>query len=404
MKALTLLFVLLSTTTALPNFHTTTHLDKTPFSLQMAQSIISRNQGILTSQDDSSALLQAGFTQKVFSQLLSTYPNASAYLNASAYPNASLLAPSINAYIIRSLDSVIPVISKVTRDIRYPLDRLSTGNAMIRRWEETGEEKYRKTVEALKGSVELQPRNEEGGLWYYTYPHWSYLDGMYSFSPFVATYYSATNTNSTASSNASLVTMLDDVVLQLELLWQHCYYAGDENGMARGLLVHGYDASRTAIWANNRTGASPHVWGRSLGWYCMALLDTLELLPSTANNTARGYMTSRFQELMAAVVKARDAETGAWAQVLDQPGRQGNYVESSGSGMFVYALLKGVRLGYLSPSQAQAHQHLPSSTNTTASYDQMGYVDLAIRAYEYLAHTFVVQEAEGILGGHGGGV
>jgi hypothetical protein len=151
MKALTFLFALLSTTTALPNIHTTTHHDKPPLSLQMAQSIISRNQGILTSQDDSSTLLQAGFTQKVFSSLLSTYPNAS-------------LAPSINAYITRSLDSVLPVISNVTRDIGYPLDRLSTGNAMLRRWEETGEEKYRKAVEALKGSVELQPRNEEGGV------------------------------------------------------------------------------------------------------------------------------------------------------------------------------------------------------------------------------------------------
>lgn len=45
--------------------------------------------------------------------------------------------------------------------------------------------------------------------------------------------------------------------------------------------------------------------------------------------------------------KYADPATGMWYQVLDQPGREGNYLESTASAMFVYAMLKGVRLGYL---------------------------------------------------------
>lgn len=324
-----------------------------PLSLQMAQSIVSRDQGILVSQEDSSALLQAGFTQKAFYALTRQYPDHT-------------LTPSIAAYIAKSVGSVVPVVSNATKDTGYPLDRLSSGNGLIRAWQQTGEEKYEDAVTALRRSIDLQPKNAEGGLWYYVYPYWSYLDGMYSFAPFISTY-TTVFTNSSSSE-------LDDMVLQLDLLWQHCYNA------QTGLLVHGYDAHRTAVWANNVTGASPHVWGRSLGWYCMALIDVLDLLPSTAVD-ARQYVQSRFQELMPAVVAAADQQTGAWNQVVDQPGREGNYIESSGSSMFVYSLLKGLRLGVL-----------PGG---------MGYVDTAVRAYEYVAGTFVVDNGNKTLGWNG---
>ncbi len=51
------------------------------------------------------------------------------------------------------------------------------------------------------------------------------------------------------------------------------------------------------------------------------------------------------------MAKVQDPTSGVWYQVLDQPTRRGNYLESSASCMFVYALAKGVRLGYLGSSQ-----------------------------------------------------
>ncbi|USP74809.1 glycoside hydrolase family 105 protein [Curvularia clavata] len=316
---------------------------------------MSREQGILSSQGDSSALLQAGFTQKALHALGSYYARDGS-------------KPAIDAYITRSVDSVVPVVSNATKDTSYPLDRLSNGNGLLRAWQETQLEKYHVGVSALRHSVDLQPKNAEGGLWYYVYPYWSYLDGMYSFAPFMTAYVQEVGDDSYC---------LEDIVLQLDLLWQHCFHK------ETGLLVHGYDARREAVWANNVTGASPHVWGRSLGWYCMALIDMLELLPASARDT-RGYVEAKFQQLMDAVVRAADTKTGAWWQILDQPGREGNYIESSASSMFVYSLLKGVRLGALS-----------------RDHDASALTQVAHKAYGYIADTFVVHNANGTLGWNG---
>ena len=46
-----------------------------------------------------------------------------------------------------------------------------------------------------------------------------------------------------------------------------------------GLLVHSYDESKKAVWADPTTGAAPNVWGRALEWYFMVLLEVLEIYP-----------------------------------------------------------------------------------------------------------------------------
>jgi rhamnogalacturonyl hydrolase YesR len=327
------------------------------YSLRMANSIMTRHQGILTSTSDRSNLLQAGFTQKAFRQVI------------QQYPNESLIA----SYMHSSVDSVIQTVNNATLDLTYPLDRLSSGNGLIYAYRETKNETYRNTFENLRESIDLQPRNQEGSLWYYTYPNYTYLDGMYSLAPFVTLYASEKGT--------SAAVVLDDVIRQLDLAWKHTHQPSS------GLLVHGYDASKRAVWANNATGASPHVWGRSLGWYCMALLDTLDLLPFSAQ-AARTWILEHFQTLMKSVVNSADPQTGAWWQVMDMPGRKGNYIESSASAMFVYSLLRGVRMGYLE-CKAQDYERNDS------------YVGVANRAYQHLTDTFVVDIGNGTLGWNG---
>ncbi|KAI0750130.1 Six-hairpin glycosidase-like protein [Daedaleopsis nitida] len=324
----------------------------TSYSTLMATSIISRAQGVLAGTGDRSELLQAGVTQKAFQRLLEQYPDCPS-------------APLISAYVARSADSVIATVSDAFTDTAYPLDRLSSGDALIVLYEKTGNETYRGAFEALHTSIGLQKKNAEGGLWYYVYPEWSYLDGMASLAPFWTLY-------ADHFERGHQPGVVDSVVRQMELLWQHCRTES-------GLLVHGYDESKTAVWADPETGASPIVWGRSLGWYALALADTLELLPREAVR-ARLHLTGRFKELAAAVVRAVDENTGAWWQVVDQPGREGNYIESSASAMFAYSLLKGLRLGYL---------------------EERVWTHVATRAYEYVVDNFVIDTGNGTLGYNG---
>lgn len=330
-------------------------------SLWMASSLIARNDGIMTGEGGSSEPLQAGFTQKAFTALLDLYPEYE----------------GINVHIAASVDSVLPYLSNATNNaLSYPLDRLSNGNAMLSLAQNSDAQTspYSSGLEALRLSIDLTRRNQEEGLWYYTYPYWSYLDGMYSLAPFYTLYTVAQNNATDFNTTA-----LDDMAHQINLLWDHCL---EENS---GLLVHGYDATGTAVWADPVTGASPHVWGRSLGWYFMALVDTLEALQDYRQTCQyREPLLQKFRSLARAVTQAVDPNTGGWWQVLDQPGREGNYIESSGSAMFVYGLLKGARLGY----------HKPGNMSTVS-------IQVAKRAYDYLNDNFVVHESDGTLGYNG---
>ncbi|KAI1852946.1 hypothetical protein JX265_012532 [Neoarthrinium moseri] len=344
------------------------------YSRWMASSIISRGQGIMTGSGGSSELLQAGITQKAFTALVAQYPDDAEF------------AQKVQGYISASAASVAPFVQNATYDaLSYPMDRLSNGNALLSLssinagYGLGNSSTLRAAAESLRRSIDLNRRNNESGLWYFVYPEWSYLDGMYSLAPYYTLYTLAVAETKMAEVNT---TALDDMLLQLELLWRHTH------NETSGLLVHGYDESRRAVWANPETGASPHVWGRSLGWFAMALVDTLEILSGTENARLYDKYTNRlremYQSLASALISSADPATGAWWQVLDQPGRQGNYIESSGSAMFAYALMKGTRLGYL------------GGLSIAATAPVMG-----TKARTYLTESFVVDNGNGTLGYNG---
>ena len=56
---------------------------------------------------------------------------------------------------------------------------------------------------------------------------------------------------------------------------------------------------------------------------------------------------SMLKDAVDAMIVFQDAESGMFWQVIDKAGVEGNYLETSGSALFAYAVLKGVRLGYL---------------------------------------------------------
>ena len=117
-----------------------------------------------------------------------------------------------------------------------------------------------------------------------------------------------------------------------------------------GLMYHGWDETKQQSWANRETGTSANFWARGMGWYMMALVDTLPWFPE--GDPGREQLLAILRRTAAAVVRYQDSESGLWYQVLDKGGEKGNYFESSAACMFTYALAKGVRLGYLPPEYA----------------------------------------------------
>jgi len=215
----------------------------------------------------------------------------------------------------------------------YNIDNIKNGRALILLYKVTGQEKYLKAVQTLRKQLSVQPRTEEGGFWHKKiYPHQMWLDGLYMGQPFYAEY----------SDMVHDWQAFNDIANQFILMEKN------STDSKTGLLYHGYDESREQKWADPVTGHSPHFWGRAMGWYGMGLVDALEYFP--ANHPKRDSLIQILNRFAKSVQNVQDAKSGVWYDILNMPDGKGNYLESSASGMFVYALAKGVRLGYLPES------------------------------------------------------
>ena len=212
----------------------------------------------------------------------------------------------------------------------YNIDNINLGRNLLLLYKVTGEEKYRKAAGLLREQLKTHPRTSEGGFWHKKiYPSQMWLDGLYMGEPFYAEY------AATFHEDAAF----DDIAKQFVLMELHSRDA------KTGLLYHGWDESRKQRWADPATGHSPHFWGRAMGWYAMALVDTLEFFPG--DHPQRAALLAILQRLVVAIEKYQDPKSGLWYDLVDKGTAKGNYLEASAACMFVYALARGVRQGYL---------------------------------------------------------
>ena len=216
---------------------------------------------------------------------------------------------------------------------KYNLDDINEGRVLFTLYNRTQKEKYKKAAERLRGQLQRQPRTEEGNFWHKAiYPNQVWLDGLYMAQPFYALY-----EKNFGSGDFS------DTLRQIETVRARML---DEK---KKLYYHGYDASRKAFWADGETGCSQNFWLRSIGWFAVALADLLEIVAEPEANVR---LRKIFCELMEGASQYADPDTGLYWQVVDQGGREGNYLETSGSSMLAYAMLKGARLGVLDKEYA----------------------------------------------------
>ena len=219
------------------------------------------------------------------------------------------------------------------------LDQINSGKLLFPLYRRTGDERYAKAIQLLRSQLQQQPRTKSGGFWHKKiYPFQMWLDGLYMASPFYAEYALTFNE----------LDLLGDVVQQFKLIEQHT------RDPQTGLLYHAWDESKEQKWANPDTGCSPHFWGRAMGWYAMALVDVLDILPAAhADHPALVQILCR---LANALLQVQDPVTGLWFQIVDLPHRPGNYRETSVSAMLAYAFAKGARKGYLAADFQYAAQ------------------------------------------------
>jgi unsaturated rhamnogalacturonyl hydrolase len=212
----------------------------------------------------------------------------------------------------------------------YNLDRILPGRNVITVYKRYPEQKYKIAIDNFIEQLKTHPRTNTGGYWHkQIYPWQMWLDGIFMGSTYMAYYAKEFNAPE----------WFDVVTLQVKLIYEKTL------DPATGLLMHAWDESRQQKWCDPVTGQSHYPWSRAIGWYTMAIVDILDYLP--ADHPDRDALISILQKTCDALLKVRDPETGLWYQVLNQGGREGNYIEGSGSAMYIYVFAKGARLGYL---------------------------------------------------------
>jgi len=117
----------------------------------------------------------------------------------------------------------------------------------------------------------------------------------------------------------------DTIYLKRAALMMAAYL--DKLQQPNGLFLHASD--------------SPFYWGRGNGWVAAGMTELLRELPASDPHQAR--ILSGYRKMMTALL-ASQGEDGLWKQLLDKPG---TWPETSGSGMFAFAMVTGVREGWL---------------------------------------------------------
>lgn len=239
----------------------------------------------------------------------------------------------------------------------YNIDYIKPGTVLFDVWKQTGKEKYKLAMDRLVKQMKNHPRTHEGAFWHkLIYQHQIWLDGLYMGSPFLAEYAVTFNKPE----------LMDDVVNQFIVCAKHTYDA------KTGLYYHAWDESKNQRWANKETGQSPNFWGRSVGWWFMALVDVLDYVP--VDHPQRPELLKMINGLAETLPKYQD-KTGLWYQVMDKGAVGGNYLEASVSSMFMYSYAKAVNKGYIDKK----------------------YRAVAEKAYDGLMKNLIVKNADGTL-------
>lgn len=220
----------------------------------------------------------------------------------------------------------------------FSTDHICPARTLLALNELAPKDKYAKALELVRSQIDGQPRTSEGGFWHKKiYPSQMWLDGLYMAQPFYAEYTSKSDAPAEVKDS-----LYRDIVNNFLVVARHTY------DPATKLYRHAWDESKEMFWCDKQNGQSQHAWGRALGWYCMAVVDVLPYIPE--GTEGRDELVEVLRGIYKVLPEYADPKTGMWYQVLDQPGREGNYLEATCSAMFAYALLKGVRLGYLDSS------------------------------------------------------
>ena len=218
-------------------------------------------------------------------------------------------------------------------DNERQFDDMQPAILLFNLYKDTKDERYKKVLDNFAPVVEMWPTNAQGGFWHKYYrPNQMWLDGLYMIGPYSVMYANYFNKPY----------FYEVIYQQMNLMRRNM------TDPKTGLLYHAWDDSKEADWADKKTGLSGEFWGRAIGWYAMAVMDILDYIPP--EHTRRQEFISAGLDIINALVRFQDEKSGLWFQVVDKGKEDGNWLETSCSSLYTYAITKAIRKGLIDKS------------------------------------------------------
>ena len=261
----------------------------------------------------------------------------------------------INYYINENGEFIHPE----TKELYFnygELDSICESKILFDAYEMTNDNRYLKAIEnSYNALMDISKAGNTSNFSHKErYLNQVWLDGMYMYVPFYLRYANLKGNNNIEQTVKS----------QYEFIRNNMF---DET---KELYYHANDTTKSIFWANKTTGNSQSFWLRGNGWYIMSLVDAIEYVKD--GNVAH-YLKGLLKEALVGILK-HQSDSKLFYQLVDQGSKvykvpasylKGlkneaykvndeyvdtnirNYLESSGSSMIAYALLKASRLGYV---------------------------------------------------------
>ena len=263
-------------------------------------------------------------------------------------------------YIMNWAESVVDADGDPVYFRGRSMDDMMAGAVVVWAYRQTGDERFRKAAERIRRSYDDYPRTSDGIFWHGRGTKGQiWVDGVFMGQMFLTKY---------GKYIGDADYCFDEAARQLKGMYRHLR-KGDS-----GLLLHGWDEDKDARWADPQTGFAPEIWSEGLGWYALIMVETLEVFPK--DHPEYKDLVDITRSLMAGLKATQDPTAGLWYQVVDKGDRPGNWHETSGSGMFVYALQRAIELGLIKEAD---------------------YKDNVIKGYYGLLSKAKVSPADGLL-------
>jgi len=283
------------------------------------------------------------YSELLSSTLMKRYPNPDMYPYRSwCYPQGFMLwgmkmlweytgDAKYYDYIILYADTHVDGNGNINKFKGNSMDDMQAGSVIAWAYGQTGAKKYKKACKTIRNAFNDYPRNSRGGFWHERGKNEMWVDGVFMGQMFLAHYgYYIGEKEYCYGESAK----------QLAIICELCRKGNT------GLILHAIAEHKDAEWADPVTGLSPEVWSEGLGWYALILAEVLAVFDK--NHPEREILITQYKQLLESLKHHQDKHTGLWHQVVDKGDRPDNWHDTAGSAMFMYSIMKAVKMNIVS--------------------------------------------------------